>query len=215
MQNAMIYPHLPEIPEKKQSFVIGLTGGIGSGKSTAALFFREAGASVNDADEVAKSILHSDEMRPKLIDLFGEEIFDHNGDLSRERIAGLVFGKPELREQLNQLIHPGVRRAFQTLKDSLSRGEILVYDIPLLFETDQKNNFDWTVVISAPVETRRERVMQRNGWSREEFDRREASQMPLEKKEQLADLVISNIGTNEELRSSVFHVIRHIKAHLL
>jgi dephospho-CoA kinase len=208
----MEYPELPVINWTGKIFVIGLTGGIGSGKSSAADFFRKEGIAVLDADHVAKTVLHSDRMRPKLIEALGPDILDEQGLISREKIAGVVFHNDDLRKRLNGLIHPEVHRKFLEFRDSLNPGDIMVYDIPLLFEVGQSGRFNMTLVISASYETRKQRAIARDGWTEEHFTARDSSQMPLEEKETMADLVIRNNRSLDDLGQSIHSLILHIKA---
>jgi dephospho-CoA kinase len=218
----VIYPELPPIewPQDRDYYLVGLTGGIGSGKSAGARAFEAAGATVADADRIARDVLHSEDLREPLRTAFGDGIFDDRGEVSRPAIAELVFGHPERLERLNALIHPAVRSEFQRRAALLEAraGEepdgarVMVYDIPLLFESDQQEQFDLIVAVTAPVETRYERVRERSGWSRAEFDGREAAQMPLREKAERADFVIENAGSERDLAAAIQAVYRRIVA---
>ncbi|MCP5482803.1 MAG: dephospho-CoA kinase [Spirochaetales bacterium] len=197
------YPKLPALVWSRSRFLIGLTGAIGSGKSTAAGCFRRAGATVLDADQMAREQLHNAALRPSLAELFGPEIFDEAGEVSREALARRVFHKPEQLEKLNQLLHPRVRAGFQAAVAKTPSGSVIAYDIPLLFETGAEEQFDLTVVISAPRELRLQRATTRSGWDEAEFERRERQQLPLSEKEKRADLVIENTQTQEVLCQTI------------
>lgn len=201
----VVYPELPPIqwPQNRDCFLLGLTGGIGSGKSAAARCFEQAGAIVADADQIAKEVLHSEAMRSSLRAEFGDGIFGPDGVVSRPAIAELVFGHPERLQRLNALIHPAVREQFLRRQATVAAGGMLVYDIPLLFESGQQDQFDLTMVVTAPLDLRYERVQARNGWSRDEFERREAAQMPLREKAERADFILENQGTERELAAAV------------
>ncbi len=203
---------MPPIVWKNDRYLIGLTGGIGSGKSAAGRAFADAGAVVVDADLVARDALHSAELRPKLIDAFGEGILGADGEIERPKLASLVFGDEDRRRALNALIHPHVRTEFRRRVEALRSGDVLVYDVPLLFETGAEQDFDLTIVVSANRKLRYERVRERNGWSRKEFEGREQSQMPLAEKEKRADLIISNEGSPEDLQNIVTEIFEHIRA---
>ncbi len=196
--------------------VLGLTGGIGSGKSAVAGILRDApsdlGIVVLDADQVARDVLHSDAMRHNLERLFGPEIVV-DGEISRERIAAVVFRDENKRSALNALVHPEVRRRFREFVSGLVTGQIFVYDVPLLFEAglDATGDFDLILVVTAPLEVRMERSSARSGWSADEFRRREASQMPLSEKEKRADVLIRNIGPLEELKKAVLALIQELQ----
>lgn len=203
----VVYPELPPIHWRNiHSFLVGLTGGIGSGKSAAGRFFAEAGATVADADLIARDVLHSPELRVPLRAEFGPAVFDEHGEVSRPAIAEIVFQAPERLQRLNAMIHPLVRKNFDRRRKSLPDGTVMVYDVPLLFENiphEQFREFDLTMVVTAPLEVRYARVHARSGWPRDEFERREASQMPLLEKEQRADFVITNDGTEQQLQTAV------------
>lgn len=206
----MYYPELPALRWRRSSFAIGLTGAIGAGKSTATRAFAAAGAAVLDADQVAREVLHSAELRPSLIDALGADIVGADGALDRERIAARVFADAQARERLNALVHPAVWQRFKDRIAGAPAGEILVCDIPLLFENARENWFDLTIVISAPEDVRLRRVMERSGWTAEEFRRREAAQTPLAEKERRADLTLQNTGAPAELAAAVQHVYREL-----
>lgn len=208
----MYYPALPVLRWKRQSFAVGLSGAIGAGKSTATRAFAAAGAAVLDADLVAREVLHSDDLRAALIGALGATIVGADGALDRERIAAQVFADAEARERLNALVHPAVWRRLQERIVGAPAGEILVCDIPLLFENAREAWFDLTIVISAPAEVRLRRVQERSGWSVEEFQRREAAQTPLAEKERRADLTLQNVGAPADLEAAVQHVYREIAA---
>ncbi len=207
----MEYSDLPTVIWKNDGFVIGLTGAIGSGKSETARYFQEEGARVINADLIARDELHSAKNRTEILSLFGEGILDASGDISRNKLGGIVFENPEKRTALNRIIHPAVRKRFLLEKKSLRDGMILVYDIPLLFETGDTESYDLTVVVSAPLEVRIARAIKRDGWTREHFLDRENSQMPLSEKEHLADYVIRNEGTLVELSLQVKELLNHIR----
>lgn len=204
------YPNLPQFQWKNDFFYIGLTGAIGSGKSSAAKSFQNAGAILFDADQIAKSVLNSAKTKPGLISIFGDEIFDSTGSLDHSRIAAEVFTNDSRLQQLNELIHPEVRNCIANALESAESGQIYVYDIPLLFETSQQNQFDCTIVISATLELRQKRVQQRNQWSLEQFQQRESSQMPLVEKEKKADLVIKNNSDKYALEEAINTVYKKI-----
>ncbi len=199
------YPELPPISWSQPFFVLGLTGSPGSGKSTTAACFAQCGAQVFDADKVAKQVLHSSEMEQKLIDAFGPEIYDvDQAMICRQKLASIVFAAKDKRELLNNLIHPQVQRQLEKVCTILRAGDILVYDVPLLFEGRRNINMDLTVTVDAPEKLRYQRVHQRNGWSWQEFRKREASQFSAQKKQELADLVIVNKEGLQELQETVY-----------
>ena len=202
---------IPQIEWSSPVFTIGLTGTIASGKSTAARLFQKAGCEILDADQTARDILHSSSSQSSLLKIFGEEIYEEDKTISREKIADIIFRNRKKKKALNQLIHPKVRSRLKSLQESLSQGELLVYDVPLLFETGSHQGMDLTVVLSAPQSIRFERVKKRNGWSWDKFVRREESQYSAEEKQNLGDIVIVNQGNLDDLKSAVFRIYSEIK----
>ena len=208
---SVCYPELPQIFWNQPFFLIGLTGTLGSGKSSAAAFFFQSGAKLQDADKSAKETLHLPEIQEKLYSLFGQAVFTAQGKISRKSLANLVFQDETKRVLLNDLIHPLVKKDLQKSCNQLSVGDILVYDAPLLFEAQQEAEMDLTITTDAPQNMRYDRVRERSGWSREEFIRRERSQFSVEKKKQLADLVLINEKSLPELGKTVFAVYSAVK----
>lgn len=194
---------MPDPGWNSTHFLIGLTGGIGSGKSCAARIFSNLGAVVLDADQLAHTVLTWPESIKRLSELFGLEVRSSDGQVDRAKIASLVFEDPEKLQQLNAVVHPGVRKLYEQAVADSKPGTILVYDVPLLFEANLQQNFDQTLVISAPTALRQKRVTERNGWTAEQFEARNSRQMPLTQKEKLADLIIENTGTPSELRRAI------------
>ena len=196
----------PVINWRHDYFILGITGGLGSGKSAVSRLFEELGHRRMDADIVAREVLYDPETRSPLQEALGVDILTEEGEISREKIAAAVFGKPDKLERLNALIHPGVRRRFEEARSRLKPGELLVYDVPLLFEAGLEDTFDFIITVSASLEIRVERVAKRNDWSREEFLKREGSQMPLQEKEKRSDLVIKNEGSQKDLQTRVTEI---------
>ena len=209
--------HKTPAPEKRKEssvFLIGLTGSIGAGKSTVAGLFREEGARVIHADLLAREALNSPSVRKAIEIEFGTDVFLSDGELNREQVASIVFCQPEKRKTLNRIIHPEVRRLYGEIRDSLPSGAILVYDVPLLFETGMEKDFDLLIVVSAEKGLRAQRVARRDGWTVEEFHRRENSQMDPVEKEKRADLVIRNEGDPGSLRTRIQEILEEIRNSL-
>lgn len=205
------YPNLPPIRWSAPFFVIGLTGAIAAGKSRAAAFFQEAGAKLVDADRSARKIVERGPVQTRLSQLFGKKITLEDGSISRKALAKIVFSDPEKQALLNGVVHPLVQIEFQKTCRALKSGEILIYDAPLLFETKSKVQTDLSIVVDAPQQSRYERALRRNAWSKEEFLLREQSQFSTEKKRQLADLVLVNRGGLKELQEAVQRIYKTIQ----
>lgn len=185
---------------------IGLTGGIGSGKSTAAALLEERGAFVIDSDALAREAAEDPEVLRQIGEKLGPELV-RDGTLDRERAGQLVFSDDGARRTLEGLIHPWVRARSRTIQarlfDSPEPPPLIVHDIPLLFENRLQRGFDTVVVVTAPKEVRAARAAARSGIDEETFRAREAAQLPLEEKAQRADYVLDNSGDLDELRSQV------------
>lgn len=185
--------------------VIGLAGGIGSGKSAVARILGELGAVVSDSDAEARRALQRDDVRQKLVEMWGPEILDQSGAVDRAMVAGIVFSLPDAREKLEQIIHPIVHRArLRTLVRARREGApALVIDAPLLFEAGVDQECDLVVFVDAPLEARIERVRANRGWDEAELHRRESAQMDLREKRQRADEVIMNDADERMLHQRV------------
>lgn len=172
---------------------IGITGGIGAGKTMVCSILENMGFPVYYSDEEAKKIVDSDpEIRRKLIDLLGSKVYSHKG-LNRKFLADKIFKDDELREQVNAIIHPQVRSYFKIWADHQTTS-IVFNEAAILFETGAYKNFDRMILITAPEELRIERVMNRDKVSKEEVISRLEKQWKDEQKIPLADFVIINDG---------------------
>ena len=182
--------------------VVGLTGGIGSGKSLAAQFFAELGALVIDADQLARdAIERGSEGFDQLIATFGDSILN-NGLVDRRALGELVFRDAEAKKKLEGIIHPIVRREFEEAVQSLEQDQILIYEIPLLFETKAMERFDYIVTVEADMQLRKERLLKK-GLRNSEVESRIAAQASREERVSIADQVFENDGSEDELLRSV------------
>ncbi|HYM49845.1 MAG TPA: dephospho-CoA kinase [Candidatus Limnocylindrales bacterium] len=185
--------------------VLGLTGGIGSGKSTVARMFTEQGAFVVDADQIAREIVRPGE--PALRDIvtaFGRGVLQADGSLDRLRLGDLIFHDAVARATLNAITHPRIR---ERLRDAVAahRGEpgLLVLDVPLLFESGRADEMEATVLVWVDHLTQLRRLVERDGLTLSEAAVRLAAQMPLDDKRRLADHVIDNSRSLEDTRAQV------------
>lgn len=185
--------------------VIGLTGGIASGKSTVARILKSLGATVVDADELAHFVLRPGEEAMEEVRASFPEAFGEIGDLDRGRLARIVFEDPERREILNAIVHPRVRALMRrAVAEAASRGEkAIVLDVPLLIEGGLYRQVDEVWVVVVDEETQIARLMERNGLGRDEALLRIRAQMPLERKRDFADVVIENEASLDDLRQKV------------
>ncbi|HZV81720.1 MAG TPA: dephospho-CoA kinase [Geobacteraceae bacterium] len=186
--------------------VIGLTGGIASGKSTVARLLAAHGIPVIDADQLARdAVLPGTPAFAAIVGLFGEGVLQADGTLDRQALGGRVFADPSLRRRLEAITHPAIRvLAEQKLGELRSRGEaVAVYMAPLLIEAGVTDRVDEIWVVYVDRETQLARVMARDGLSRDEAGQRLAAQMPMEEKAALGRIVIDNRGSEAELEKVV------------
>ena len=182
--------------------VVGLTGGIGAGKSTVAQFFAELGALVIDADQLARMAIErgSDGFADVML-RFGDEVIV-NGDIDRKKLAEIVFSDPEARKDLEAIIHPRVQALFAEAVADLDIDDILIYEIPLLVETGAGAKFDYIITVESDIELRKARLLKK-GLYISQIEKRMASQATPEAREAIADKVIRNDGDEDSLLRQV------------
>ncbi|MBB5172712.1 dephospho-CoA kinase [Texcoconibacillus texcoconensis] len=186
--------------------IIGLTGGIASGKSTVSSFCKERGLPVIDADLIAREVVEPDEdAYNEIVKTFGEDILQHDGTIDRQALGRLVFANEEKRQKLNAIVHPAVRKRMkERLNDYLQRGmETVILDVPLLIESQLTELVDKVLLVYVDQHVQLERLQKRDGFGIEEATQRVESQMPLAEKRALADEVIVNHGTKEETKKQL------------
>lgn len=184
-------------------FTVALTGGIGSGKTAASHIFAELGAAIIDADVVSRELVKPG--RPALtliLDAFGEDLLDSYGELDRSLLRRRVFSKPEKRHQLEGIMHPLIRDAMWQQAKQIDAPYVMLV-IPLLYENQAHYPVNRTLLIDVPVAMQRARVRERDQLRTDEIDRILASQSSREQRLQLADDVIHNTGTLDDLRHAV------------
>ncbi len=182
--------------------LVALTGGIGSGKSLAGQFFADLGAIVVDSDQLSREVIERgtpgfDEVLLR----FGDEILT-NGDIDRKKLAAIVFEDEESRINLEEIIHPLVRKSFEILVESASEGDIVINQIPLLVETHGAERFDRVITVISPLEKRKERLKLR-GLPSYEIERRISAQASDEERIEISDYIIENDGTEDDLLREV------------
>jgi len=189
--------------------VLGLTGGIGMGKTATAQMFRAEGVPVHDADEAVHRLYAGPAAEQVEAEFPGVVV---GGTVDRERLAARVLGDADALRRLERIVHPLVRADAEAFVEAArERGEkLVVLDIPLLFETGGRERVDKVLVVSAPPEVQRARVMARPGMTREKFEAILARQMPDAEKRRLADIVIDTSGGFDEARREVRRVIREL-----
>ena len=175
--------------------IIGLTGGIGSGKTTVANYFKAAGIPVYIADDEARKIMESPKIVAEIKDVFGNSIFE-NDILNRRKLAEIVFDNPEQLEKLNAIIHPAVKKHFAEWILNYKKEPFVIYEAAILFESGSYKNCDFIITVTAPIESRIERVIQRDKTSRENVLKRIAMQWNDEQRFSKSDFIIENINSD-------------------
>lgn len=193
--------------------VIGLVGGIGSGKSEVARALASLGCVVSDSDAQARAVLDRPEVRAKLVRWWGRGVVGSDGRINRAAVARIVFGDARQRRRLEELVHPLVRRARREVIARASRAgaPAVVIDSPLLLERGVDRECDVIVFVRAPRRLRRARVARR-GWTGAELARRERAQMPLDRKRRRADHVVVNDADRGTLRRRVARLLERIRS---
>ena len=185
--------------------LVGLTGGIGSGKSTVARLLKKRGAVVFDADLLAREAVEPGTPgHAAVIERFGADVLAPGGELDREALASIVFADPSARRDLEEIVHPEVRRLFAEGSEAYrDTDSVVVFSAPLLVETGMHTAFEILVVVSATVATQIQRLMRQRGMSEPSIRARIDAQAPLEDKAAVADFLVDNEGTLAELQSQV------------
>jgi dephospho-CoA kinase len=194
--------------------IIGLTGGIASGKSTASQILQAKGIPVVDADKIAREVVEpGKEAYEKVVAFFGSEILREDKTINRPRLGEIIFNDKEKRSRLNEIVHPSIRaemkrQAIFYIENGFS---LVVLDIPLLFESKLTHMVEQTWLIYADPEVQLKRLMMRDGFSETQAISRINSQMPIDEKRELADVVIENNGSMAELEEKLSILINQLR----
>lgn len=189
---------------------LGLTGGIGSGKSTAARMFADLGATVIDADAIAKEVLEAGQLGyESIVNKFGEEILDSSGNIDRTILASKVFENSSKLKELEDIVHPAVASKVNEIRESLTAGTTVIYDTPLLVEKKLQYQFDQVIVVLAPEPIRTQRLLDR-GLGQRDIDARMSNQVTDEQRRAIANYVIDNSSSLAQLRAQVLNVWNEI-----
>ncbi len=185
--------------------IVGLTGGIGSGKSLAGQYFSDLGATVLDADVIAREVIErGSDGFDKVVAAFGDSIL-RDGQIDRRALATRVFGNMADRITLESIVHPLVRDAFEAVAARLHGDDVLIYEIPLLAETGAATRFDFVITVESDLETRTERLKKR-GMLASEITARIRAQASPEERMSVAGYVITNNGTPDDLLREIEYV---------
>lgn len=193
--------------------VIGITGGIASGKTLVARLLGELGAGVIQADELNHLVLHRDAVRRQIQDWWGQDLYDAEGRLHRRKLADIVFHDPRQKERLESLTHPLVLEECEAMTRRFEADPTIgaiVLDTPLLFEVGQDARCDAILFVETAEDIRAERARRHRGWDHQELSRRENLQNPLDKKKLRSDHIIVNNSDIEALRQRVRTVYQQV-----
>ena len=193
---------------------VGLTGGIGSGKSTASRYFESLGAFVLDADEEVKNLITSNEtVQYELISEFGTDIIDGTGRVNKKKLARIAFQDEDHQQRLNSVVHPYIfnliDKEFNRVFNDKKHG-VFIVDAALIYETGFDAHLDYVIVVTAHLKNRMERALGRETLSREEILKRVGFQWPEEEKVNMADFVVHNDGTEVELQKNIESLIKKL-----
>lgn len=191
--------------------IIGLTGGIASGKSTVSKILKELGAIIVDADIKAKEISEREDVIIEAKNIFGNDIIDNNGKIDRVKLKEIVFSNKEKLKELNNLIHPKVVNEFKKIKESSNKNDIIIFDVPLLFETGMDKMCEKIILVFADKDTQIKRMIERDNIDKKLAEKIINSQMSLEEKLKKSQIHIENNGTLEDLKKKAENIYRELK----
>jgi dephospho-CoA kinase len=189
--------------------IIGLTGGIGSGKTTIANYFKSFGIPLYIADDEARKIMQSSEITEAIKNVFGDTVFE-NGKLNREELAKIVFNNPEKLEKLNKIVHPAVKKHFEQWLLQHAAAPYVIYEAAILFESGSYKNCDLIITVTAPVESRIQRVIERDKTTRELVLKRINAQWTDEQRISKSDFIIENTSI-ETTKLEVVKILKILK----
>ena len=189
--------------------IIGLTGGIGSGKTTIATYFQSLGIPVYIADVEAKKIMRNSEIIQKIKNVFGNEIFEAE-ELNRAKLSQIVFNNSEKLKKLNSIVHPAVKLDFQNWLSKHKTDSFIIYESAILFESKSYKNCDFIISVCSPLETRIQRVIERDGLTKDQVLNRIHAQLSDEERILKSDFVIENIDF-DKTKSQVVKILKILK----
>lgn len=195
--------------------VIGLTGGIATGKSTVSAILENAGALIIDADRIAREAVKKGQPAYReIVEHFGETVLLPDGEINRSVLGDIIFNAPGKKQLLNKIVHPYVRKETHRQLQQIGRTEpnaIVILDIPLLIEAEMDKDLSEVIVVYVPEHIQIERLMQRDGISEADALARVRSQMPIEEKKDKATIVVDNSGSKENTRRQTLKILHRLK----
>ena len=191
--------------------IVGLTGGIASGKSTVSNIFRELGIEIIDADIKAKEISERKDVINEIENIFGKDVININGQIDRIKLKEIVFGNKEKLKKLNDVFHPKVMAEFKKIKENNDKNDIIIFDVPLLFETEMDKICDKVIVVYTNEITQIKRMIERDNITEELARKIINSQMSLKEKLEKSQIHIENNGTLENLKEKIKNIYKELK----
>ena len=192
--------------------LLGVTGGIGAGKSTVGEFLRSYGIVVIDSDDIVHGLLdHVQAVKDAVLQRFGEGVRNSDGSINRKALGQVVFADPAARKDLESIVHPEVRKAAQKKTEEHADEPIIAFLIPLLFEARMSGMFDEVWSVDCPYDQCVQRLNARTGLTKEEIDQRMQAQLPQKEKNALADAIIDNSGTIDRTQAQVVKLLDRLR----
>jgi dephospho-CoA kinase len=201
--------------EHKLSLLVGLTGGMGSGKTLAASFFKQLGAFILDADLICRKLVEPEQPAYREIsEIFGKEVFTASGNLDRKRLANIIFKNPQKKEILEGILHPKVFE-IEELKYEAIRKEhpnaVVIVDAALLIESGNYKKMDKVIVVNSDEKNRIDRIITRSQMTQDEVKARINNQMPIEEKVRYSDFILENLLDKDSFRSNVINIYKKLE----
>ena len=190
--------------------IVGITGGIGSGKSTISKYLESLGYKVYYADDAGRKVMQQQAVIDKIVSIFDSNILSSDGSLDRKAIAQIVFSNPEKLKELNNIVHPAVAADFEMFINLLEANEIVIKESAILFESKSNESCDFVILITAPENIRIQRVIERDSISEQEVKNRINNQMPESIKMEKADFVIDNLNLSQSFED-ILVILEKIK----
>jgi dephospho-CoA kinase len=195
--------------------IVGLTGGIASGKSTIADMFKREGSYIIDIDMISRDVVKPGKPAwQDVVHIFGKEVLNEDQTLNRKKVGDIIFSDPKKRKKLEEIIHPKITAEKLMKINEIEKKDnqaIVIIDIPLLIETDKQNTVDKVVLVYTSPKGQIERLVKRDGLSLEDAHKRLVSQMPIENKKKYAHYIINNEEPLEEIQKKVKEIFRELK----
>lgn len=196
--------------------IIGLTGGIASGKSTAVKIFKQCNIPVCDTDVLARKVVEKGTVGlDKIVAAFGADVLDTTGELNRKKLGDMVFHNGNQRALLNEIVHPLIFEEIERFKQQFHEESVVVIDMPLLFEVGYDNRVDEILLIAVAIDVQKARLQSRDNLTLEAVDSRIAAQLPLKEKLKKAHVVIENNGTVEAFEKEILRYIVKNKCDII